>query len=133
MIFYYPCLKLFSISKLAYLSFEEHKNMSEIVNGADKDIKRKSYTDPNRDFISQFWLGNSFEENSLYSKKINFFLQRFLNPKYFPCFNSKCIRFEKPPGTSLKKHSVSKIVMTFHCYIRMNCSSDLKNFANSRP
>jgi hypothetical protein len=38
---------------LAYLSFEEHKNMSEIVNGADKDIKRKSYTDPNRDFISQ--------------------------------------------------------------------------------
>ena len=54
MIFYYPCLKLFSISKLAYLSFEEHKNMSEIVNGAEKDIKRKSYTDPNRDFISQF-------------------------------------------------------------------------------
>ena len=54
MIFYYPCLKLFSISKLAYLPFEEHKNMSEIVNGADKDIKRKSYTDPNRDFISQF-------------------------------------------------------------------------------
>ena len=31
----------------------------------------------------------------------------------------------------LKKHSVSKIVLTLHCANK--CSSDLKKFANSRP
>ena len=50
---------------------------------------------------------------------------RFLDPNYF--YNYNCSNV----GTSKIKHSVSKICWPF--IVQINCSSDLKNLANSRP
>ena len=80
--------------------------------------------------------GTLYPENGVLYSIFSNLSCMFLMPSYFLTIWIITVLMDLIWETSknnFKKHSVSKIVLTFHWTVRINCSSDLKKFANCQP